>query len=1108
MSCASRTEQPLGFGGAICLRALMAFLVVGFAIVRVGAQSASGNIAGYVKDASGAAIPNVTVTAKMVEQQTTRTVQTNAEGFYTLLALPPGNYEMTFEANGFQKQTQTGLELTVGQNLRVDSALQVGAVETQVTVGAEAPLVDTTSATITGLIDDRRVVDLPLNGRNIMSLARILPGVLNVSAPQTMGDARGGPEMDVNGGRPNMNLFTFNGGYFNNPSRNTGINFPPPDAIQEVRIQTHNFSAEYGRNPGSQVNVVSKAGTNELHGAAWEFLRNNALNARNFFSPDVPALKQNQFGVAAGGPIKKDKLFVFGTYEGLRDHRQAQTRESFLPTAAERAGDFTGIGTTLTDPVDPLTNQPLTDASGNSCVSNNKIAPGCISPVAQNLLSYIPQTPSNTLVALASQPRVSDLFMTRGDWNQSEKHRVFGSFYFVDNSTDSPGLSSGGTIPGYMAESIVTSTRNVVVNDIYTFSPTLINQATFSFLNSGSNQLQNKKIDPTTLGINMPQYVPGGAVDVNVGGEFDLGSGFTTQFFSRNYQFRDSMNWIKGRHNFKFGFELLHLQFEQIFIGSPGFSFNGTRSGDPVADFMLGAFSTLSLDFGVRDTNSMTNAMSAYFQDEWKVNNRLTVTLGVRYEPFLPWTEKNNRIDTVRPGQQSTVVPDAPPGVLFPGDQGVTKGLAPADLNNFAPRIGLAWDVFGTGKTSVRAGYGMYYESVNADSLAQENPPFAGFGSAFNGNIADPFGSTGQTAPPAVTTGKFGCTKITAYPGYSCPQFPLPVNGLFTDLSLRTPYIQSFSLSIQHQLTPTLMIETAYAGKIGIKIEALRTYNPAKFMPDPLTGEPASLQNVNDRVIFEPGLLGPASYLLGNDFRSWYHSFQTQVTKRFSKGLTVVGSYTLAKSIDSSSTDNLGATVADPFDLKQERGRSDWDRRHAFVASWLWELPFKFNNHLENTLFGGWTLTAIHTIQSGTPLTFAMGQDVALDGTFGTQHAQLQPGITASKISLDHPNRNAFVNTFFNTAAFVQPNLVPAGTYGNAGRGLISGPAFNNTDFSVLKDFMIREPWKLQFRAEMFNVFNQVNFNNPDQYVTDGTFGVITSANDGRVIQFALKLLF
>jgi hypothetical protein len=221
-----------------------------------------------------------------------------------------------------------------------------------------------------------------------------------------------------------------------------------------------------------------------------------------------------------------------------------------------------------------------------------------------------------------------------------------------------------------------------------------------------------------------------------------------------------------------------------------------------------------------------------------------------------------------------------------------------------------------------------------------------------------------------------------------------------------------------------------------------------------------------------------------------------------------VGSYTLSKSIDSSSTDNLGATVANPFNLRQERGRSDWDRRHAFVASWLWTLPFKFQNRLEESLLGGWTLTGIHTIQSGTPLTFYMGQDVALDGTFGSQLAQLASGVTTKNIVVDHPNRNAFVNRFFNTGAFVPPNLVPPGTYGDAGRGLISGPAFNSSDFSLLKDFLIREPWKLQFRAEMFNVFNQVNFNNPDTYVTDGTFGVITSAQPGRVIQFALKLLW
>jgi outer membrane receptor protein involved in Fe transport len=1086
----------------------VALLLAAVAVSAV-AQVATGNISGYVRDSSGGIVPNATVTAKMVEQDAVRTTKTDAQGFYSLLSLPPGQYEMDFELTGFQKQNQTGLQLTVGQNLRVDATLQVGSVQNEVTVGAQAPLVDTTAATLSGLIDDQRVQDLPLNGRNVIGLAAILPGVLSVNAPQAMGDARGGPTMDVNGGRANMNLFTLNGGYFNNPSRNTGINFPPPDAVQEIRIQTANFSAEYGRNPGSQVNVVSKAGTNDFHGAAWEFLRNNDLNARNFFSPSVPALHQNQFGAAAGGPIKKNSLFIFGTYEGLRDRRQAQTVESFLPTAAERSGDFRASGSTLTDPVDPLTNQPLTSPSGAPCVAGNVISAGCISSAAQKLLAFVPDQ-SGPYVALASQPRSSDLYMIRGDWNQNEKHRIFGSFYYANYSQDSPLLSNDGTLPGYMSESFVTNTREMVVNDIYSFNPALMNQFTFSFLDSGSNQLQGKNVPPSTFDINMPQYPPAGSLDIPVGGDFTLGSGYTTRFFSHNYQYKDTVDWMKGRHNFKFGFELLRLQFEQIFIGSPTVSFNGTRSGDPFADFLLGAFASVNGDFGVRDTNTLTNAVSGFFQDQFKVNDRLTVTLGVRYEPFLPWTEKYDRINTVVPGQQSTVVPDAPPGVLFPYDKGVSRGLSSADLNNFAPRIGLAWDVFGNGRTSVRSAYGIFYESINADSMAQENPPFAGFFASYNGNIADPFGSTGQIPPPSVTSGKFGCTKINTYPGYNCPLFPLPVGGVFTDLSLRTPYVQAFNFSIQHQFTPSLMLETAYAGKIGTKIEALRTYNPAKFETDPVTGAPPSLQNVNDRVIFEPGILGPQGFLLGNDFRSWYHSWQTQIIKRFSNGLSIQGSYTLAKSIDSSSTDNLGGTVSNPFDLHSERGRSDWDRRHAFVASWLWTLPFKFNNHLANSLLGGWTLTAIHTIQSGTPLTFTIGQDIALDGTGngGGQHAFLEPGITDGKISLSHPDRNAMVTQFFNTAAFVPVNLLPAGYYGNAGRGLISGPAFNNTDFSVLKDFRLRESLSLQFRTEMFNVFNEVNFNNPDTTETDSSFGQITSALDGRVIQFALKLLW
>ena len=1071
----------------------------------------AGTISGYVRDDSGAVVPGADVKATMVGQQLTRSTVTDETGFFNFLAMPRGVYEITAQLTGFATQ-QTKAELTSGENLRIDFKMNLGQLSETVVVSGTAALVETRSATMSGLVDDRRVQELPLNGRNVVELASTLPGITDVDADEEMASTRGGPTMIVHGASRGQNNFTLNGANFTNYSQTAGFNPPPPDAVQEIRVQTSTFSAEFGNNAGAQVTMVTKAGSNQFHGSAWEFHRNDKLNSRNFFAPRKPEQKQNQWGASGGGRIITNKLFYFGSFQRLTNRAEAVSSQATVLTDAQRTGNFTG--TTIRNPVDAITNQPFTDRSGAPCVSGNIINPNCISPVAKAYLDrFIPTSPTGTVVKLATSPLDAYNFVTRIDYTLSSKNNLYGHF-FKDNYER---ISSPGNLE-YVPESNVARIKNYGITDTHTFSPTFLNELTVSYMDANSFRTATERVPPRDMGINIDEGYLGVGYSINVGnGQMNLSFTGPERQVYRNWHWKNTMTLVRSAHTFKWGYEGQYVNFDLIRgNGSRSATFTGVRSGSAFADFMLGAFDQVSHGFGAADSFPILWKQQLFIQDDWKLTPRITMNVGLRYEPWLPWEQEYGRYTSWEFGTQSTVKPDAPRGILFVGDPGVPDKTVEADWNNFAPRVGLAWDVNGNGRTVIRGGYGIYYNHISGTSVHAAEAPWTGTQQLRNGRIEDPHKSVNAVVPPSGVpiSGEFGCVKTGAYPGLNCPLYPLPLNFVYNDLEMATPYVHHSNISFQRQLTNDVVVDVAYVGRFGYKLEGHRHWNPAQFINSPRTGLPPSAQNINERVIYEPGIINPQSRVLETRYRSWYNGLELKGTKRMSHGFMFSGFYTLSKAIDTLLNQGAGLTagVANPFDLSVMKGRSEFDRRHVIGLSWMWEQSREFDNPIVNALANGWTVSGVHNWSSGQPLNFVMGTDVAIDGTNGAgrQFAMFASGKGVDDIARDHDGQEDFINRFFDTSAFTPVRDVPLGSYGNVPKGAISGPAQAKTDIAVSRFFTLpgRESVRLQFRGELFNAFNQVNFKNPNTSANSANFGRILEAEAPRIGQVALKLLW
>jgi Carboxypeptidase regulatory-like domain len=1221
-------------------------------------QSTSGRIIGRVADPTGAVLADVQVTLTNQATSVSRQAQTNGGGDYNFVEVVPGTYRVEFEHAGFKKNSQSGVIVDVNQVVTLNSVLQLGQVQDVVEVTSEAPQVDTTSTQLGAVINDRSVNELPLNTRDTYQFLQLQPGVqaqLGSSGSLFFGSTDAG-SVSVNGGRTRANNFSVNGGDANDQFVNTPTVQPTPDSVAEFRIITNAFDAEYGRNSGSVVNVITKSGSNALHGNVYEYFRNTVLNAQGYFNTVKPQFNQNEFGGTLGGPIKKDRTFFFVSYEGQRIRQGEPGSLINVPTTAERGGDFSDTGGPFSGKIDPgyqfvadaLNGRPgcrsaiqavpgaQAPAAGVAWASifpSGAIPAACQDPVAADLLRFVPQANvgSNQNQSVPVGSDYENQFTARLDHKINDQQNLSVYYYFTNLSQLMPYNTfeeAGANVPGF-GNYDNSRYQQWNVSHTWTVSNSLVNEARFVYMREGqlgflrpqstravtnsctsaasafcftgtsdSSAITNMFGTAPSLGI-----TPGlpasntGVPYIKISGGAEIGNNWEGVLpqVGNSFQWTDDLTWVKGTHTYKFGVDVRRARFDQTYYfdvnGEYTFDNSGPNAivpndGDNYAEYLLG-LSDVYVQGSAQREDIRSTSVYPFAQDSWKIRPNLTLNYGLRWELDTPPTDISGHVESFRPGENSTVYPCQlsaasqayfgvsstdcnsvgvlPTGLVVPGDKGVPAGLTSTYYKAFAPRVGLAWSPGKSGKTSIRAGWGMFYNPIEELVLAQfgAEPPFGG-----SSSFSDVFFNT-----PFV--GQQGFTNPNPFNGFITPVPGQPVDLTFFRPILlygefqphpRTQYSDQYNLTIQRQLTNDTMLQVGYVGSEGHRLLSGHDINPSNpqsclDIMSIANADPAAVTSYGQQATCGPtvedsqwsvtvpagfnfhlpngstvtgapggtplNLVGLRPYsspncnpmtgagcpadgipmftdIFAEDTiaNSSYNALEALLEKRFSHGLQFQAAYTWSKSLDEASTFEESLN---PFNFNASRGLSLFNSAQRFVISYDWELPLPKHQGLAGKILDGWAISGITQFQSGFPIRLDTQDDTELINSLfftGTEAPSL-----ITPFHTQNPKTNN--NFWFNPGDFADP---PPGQFNNGTqRTICCGPGLQDWDFSVHKQISLDEARYLQFRAEFFNIFNHTDFANPDGHFSDGqtAFGKIaTTSEPQREVQFALKFFF